>query len=384
MWRISCLTLALLALLAPLAAQPYRDFTHPSLALGDQRNYRVFLPLNYETSGKSYPVIYYFHSHSDRYTLGTYGKEANFTERIADYVASHDVVVVVPDGYVARDYTGFYGGSPWDIRENGGTHDFGAYFLELSWLIDANYRTLKTRRSRATSGLSMGGFLSLYLSARYPERVGSASAFNPGPEFYPGEPGNRNLWRPKDHVANHSHSKVRLIRASGDYISQYHEETRAAYARAHDVDFEFRQDEYHRHWATSIAETFDFHMRAFFDESLDRAPEQWSYASSYRDAEPWGYRVSATGNGIWWLEDVMPSGFRASTRKWAPDGPADASRRITVWTSPRYKAGAMYTVSMLDVASAKVSHASLTADDTGRLRIALTGAVTQVSIAGPG
>ena len=61
---------------------------------------------------------------------------------------------------------------------------------------------------------------------------------------------------------------MRLIRASGDYISQYHEETRVAYARAHAVDFEYRQDEYHRHWATSIAETFDFHMRAFRASSL--------------------------------------------------------------------------------------------------------------------
>ena len=65
---------------------------------------------------------------------------------------------------------------------------------------------------------------------------------------------------------------VRLIRASGDYISQYHEETRDAYARAHDVDFEYRRDEYHRHWATSIGETFDFHMRAFANATLDNVP----------------------------------------------------------------------------------------------------------------
>ena len=52
---------------------------------------------------------------------------------------------------------------------------------------------------------------------------------------------------------------IRLIRASGDYISQYHEETRDAYAACRRVDFEYRQDEYHRHWATSIGETFDFH-----------------------------------------------------------------------------------------------------------------------------
>ena len=28
----------------------------------------------------------------------------------------------------------------------------------------------------------------------------------------------------------------------------------APYASAHEVDYEYRRDEYHRHWATSIAE----------------------------------------------------------------------------------------------------------------------------------
>ena len=98
----------------------------------------------------------------------------------------------------------------------------------------------------------MGGFMSLWLSARHPQLIGSALAFNPGPEFHVGDKGWRVLWRPKDHVSSHTLTMVRLVRASGDYISQYHEETREAYARAHDVSFEYRRDEYHRHWATSI------------------------------------------------------------------------------------------------------------------------------------
>jgi enterochelin esterase-like enzyme len=59
--------------------------------------------------------------------------------------------------------------------------------------IDHAYRTLTDRRHRAISGLSMGGFMSLYLSARYPHLIGSASSFNPGPEFFTGERGRRVL-----------------------------------------------------------------------------------------------------------------------------------------------------------------------------------------------
>ena len=86
-----------------------------------------------------------------------------------------------------------------------------------------------------------------------------------------------------------------LIRASGDYISQYHEETRDAYARATAVDFEYRRDEYHRHWATSISETFDFHRRAFGTPKLDNIPETWSHAEAYAAADVHGWQVESEG-----------------------------------------------------------------------------------------
>ena len=233
------------------------------------RHYRIFLPSNYDAVSTRYPVIYYLHGHSDRYTLEDYDHGEDTVPKICRFVATHAVIVVAVDGYIAREYTGFYGGDPYDVRPSGGDIDFGKYFLEQVATIDANYRTLTSRRYRATSGLSMGGFMSLYLSARYPQIIGSCSAFNPGPEFYVGEKGRRSLWRPKDYVLSYQHTPVRLVRASGDYISQYTEETRAAFASTPSVNFEFRQDEYDRHWATSIAETFDFHMRAFADPALD-------------------------------------------------------------------------------------------------------------------
>ena len=326
-----CLLLTAFCLLplAPLRAadqprQPFIDCTYMSKVFGEQRHYRLFLPPDYDTSRKAYPVIYYFHGHSDRYTLEDYDNGKDTVPKIAAFVATHPVVVVAVDGYVARDYQGFYGGAPWDImKTTGGDYDFGPYFRELVTYIDGTYRTLTSRRFRATSGLSMGGFMSLYLSARYPDLIGSASSFNPGPEFYVGDKGRRVLWRPKDHVSNHTHTMIRLIRASGDYISQYTEETHDAYARAEDVDFEFRQDEYHRHWATSIGETFEFHMRAFARSNLDNVPTTWDHDDAYSDFSVWGYHVKSLGNDptITCLEDVTQGGLRVTTRavgaRWA-------------------------------------------------------------------
>jgi predicted alpha/beta superfamily hydrolase len=365
-------------------SQPFHDRRHVSSVFGQERNYRVFLPRSYESAAQRYPVIYYFHGHSDRYTLEHYDKGQDTVPKIAAFVATHDVIVVSVDGYVARDYTGFYGGSPWDVREEGGDHDFGAYFRELVTHVDSTYRTLTDRRHRGTSGLSMGGFMSLWLSARFPDLIGSASAFNPGPEFYTGEKKARVLWRPKDHVTNHLHTAVRLVRASGDYISQYHEETRDAYARS-DVDFEFRQDEYHRHWATSIGETFEFHMSAFQNSALDNVPVKWSHASPYRRFAAWDYEVEAMGEGpgLTYLTDVRQGGFRVTTRKWAPDGPA-ASRRISIRTAPQYSPGEGYVMLDHELSSGKTTRSEVRAAKDGRLTVTVDGNGHEISFIGLG
>jgi len=375
-------------LLAPttlLSDQPFYDRVHPSRIFNGPRHYRIFLPRGYESSAKVYPVIYYFHGHSDRYTLERYDNGADTVPKIADFVATHDVIVVAPDGYVARSYSAFYGGSPWDIQQRDVEYDFGEYFRELVAHIDGSYRTLTDRRHRATSGLSMGGYMSLWLSARYPDLIGSASSFNPGPEFFAGDRDHRVLWRPKDHVANHEQVMIRLVRASGDYISQYTEETRMAYARAPKVSFEYRQDEYHRHWATSVAETFDFHMRAFATASLDNVPVEWSHDDPYAHFRVWNYDVESTGPGpgITYLGDVTQNGFRLTTRKWAPDGPP-SSREITVTTPSRYEPGATYTIVDRGLSNNELRRHTINADAEGRLTVATDGSGHEISIIGPG
>lgn len=365
-------------------ARTFEDHTHSSKVFGTERNYRLFLPKGYEHSTRRYPVIYYFHGHSDRYTLERYDQGTDTVPKIARFVAENEVVVVTVDGYVARDYTGFYGGSPWDVRIEGGDFDFGEYFKELVAHIDSTYRTLTDRRHRATSGLSMGGFMSLWLSARYPDLIGSASSFNPGPEFYAGDKGTRMLWRPKDHVPNHQHTMVRLIHASGDFISQYHEETRDAYAPS-EVDFEYRRDEYHRHWATSIGETFAFHTRAFANPALNNVPASWSHSNPYKRFEVWGYQVEASGEGnaMVYLENVTQCGMRVRTRRWAPDGPP-GDRSIRIRTAPLYTPGARYELLSRSLNAGKTERSELVAGTDGRLEIAVDGAGYQMGISGPG
>ena len=98
-------TLYVLVLFAGAAGgtQPYFDKTHASVVFGEDRHYRIFLPPDYERSPRSYPVIYYFHGHSDRYTLEKYDNGLDTVPKIASFVANHKVIVVAVDGYVAGE-----------------------------------------------------------------------------------------------------------------------------------------------------------------------------------------------------------------------------------------------------------------------------------------
>src|SRR4051812_19086632 len=105
------------------AQQPYRDERHPSRVFGEERSYRTFLPAGYDAHPDArYPVVYYFHGHSDRYTLEKYDDGLDTVPKIAAYTAAHPIIVVAADGYVAQHYTGFYGGTPYDVRRDGGDY----------------------------------------------------------------------------------------------------------------------------------------------------------------------------------------------------------------------------------------------------------------------
>src|SRR5664279_2088817 len=98
--------------LAVRGAEPLiLDESHESKVFGETRHYRIFLPPDYRTSGKRYPVIYWFHGWGERYTQppagapgrnydqgdGVYGGDT-----IGRFVGYHDVIVVKWDGYNPR------------------------------------------------------------------------------------------------------------------------------------------------------------------------------------------------------------------------------------------------------------------------------------------
>lgn len=379
--RCFFLALAVVLMSSPAAGklaaeQDFHDRSHWSETFGQWRQYRVILPSDYKTSGKHYPVVYYFHGHSSRYAGEPYGtgQQVSLPDMI-DYVKKNDIIAVRWDGYVERNYSTFYSGSPYDIQQESGGMDFGKYFLELVAHVDSAYRTVSDRQHRATCGLSMGGFMSLYLSGRYPDIIGSASSYNPGHEFYVGPEDARVHYMLKNHIINNGGQRIRLIRASGDYISQYHEELNELYSRTPEVDYQYRREEYHRHWVNNLQETLDFHMRAFEDKSLNDLPRSFNHDNPFPEFSLWGWdvRVENKKAGYVCLRDVQFGYLRVFTRAWDPDGPAVEDQKITITTPEHFGNRKIYRIMDYSHQDGTVRYHEIRSSERGRLTFTVDG-----------
>ena len=128
----------------------------------------VITPDGYE-NGHEYPVIYLLHGHSGDHRMWT---GEGIVGKLAD---RYGIMMVLPDGkneiiipldkkrYLITDLT----------RE------------ELIEYIDSNYKTIRDRKARAITGLSMGGHGALYLAFRHPDIFGSAGSTSGGVDFRP-------------------------------------------------------------------------------------------------------------------------------------------------------------------------------------------------------
>src|ERR1041385_4869306 len=128
----------LLAGAASAADALIQDRTFESQVFGETRNYRIFLPPDYATSDKRYPVIYWFHGYSERHNQPpANSKDRNYDQgidyggdTIAAFVGSHDVIVVKWDGYNPRTPGERYP-RPYNISPVETHRQFPLYFPEL-------------------------------------------------------------------------------------------------------------------------------------------------------------------------------------------------------------------------------------------------------------
>jgi predicted alpha/beta superfamily hydrolase len=155
--------------------------------LGRQRRVWIYLPADYTSSHKKYPVIYMQDGQNlfDEYTSG-YGEWG--IDEIMDKLPAKDECIIV-----GIDHGGDYRITEYDPYDSKYGKGQGAAYIDflaetLKPYIDQHYRT-KTGASHTTiAGSSMGGLISMYAVLKYPGVFGNAGIFSPAfwiaPDLY--------------------------------------------------------------------------------------------------------------------------------------------------------------------------------------------------------
>lgn len=131
----------------------------------------VITPDSY-AQGKNLPVVYLLHGAGDSY-WGWIKK----VPAIQQYADQFQTIIVCPDGNV----TSWYFDSPVDQEWKYETY----VATELVNWIDKNYKTIRDRKARAITGLSMGGHGALYLSFKHQDVFGAAGSMSGGVDITP-------------------------------------------------------------------------------------------------------------------------------------------------------------------------------------------------------
>lgn len=139
-----------------------------SKILNMERKYAVYLPPDYETSQRSYPVLYLLHGAGDDQTGWVqFGEVLRITDKaIHDGIAT-PMIIIMPDANTGqRGYNN-------DIQGKWRYEDF--FFNELMPYVEKTYRIKGEKRYRAVAGLSMGGYGSFLYALHRPDLFSAAA-----------------------------------------------------------------------------------------------------------------------------------------------------------------------------------------------------------------
>lgn len=160
------------------------NITIPELSGDMQRLVYVYLPEDYETSGKRYPVLYMFDGHNVFYdSHATYGKSWGMSEYLD---ANHKqlIIVAVECNHEGHKRLEEYSPVDFEFPDVGVVPGKGKIYMD--WLIgtlkpeiDAKYPTLTDRENTSIAGSSMGGLMALYGVCEYNRVFKRAACVSP-------------------------------------------------------------------------------------------------------------------------------------------------------------------------------------------------------------
>ncbi|MBP9222056.1 MAG: alpha/beta hydrolase, partial [Chitinophagales bacterium] len=165
--------------------EPNKDviqFQIYSPELKREKNIRIYLPCDYKTSNKNYPVLYMLDGQNLFDDVYAYGGEWGVDENM-DSICNlgWTTSIIVGIDHAGEKRTTEY--SPWFINEEygGGEGDeFGSFLTNtLKPKIDSMYRTKPQREFTSVAGSSMGGLMSLYIVLNHNDIFSKGGIFSP-------------------------------------------------------------------------------------------------------------------------------------------------------------------------------------------------------------
>jgi enterochelin esterase-like enzyme len=155
---------------ASLLAQSGKVLDHesmPSKILKGDRKYAVYLPPDYETSKRTYPVLYLLHGAGDDQTGWVqFGEVLNIADKAINEGKATPMIIIMPDANTGQ--RGYFN----NLKNDWRYEDF--FFEEFMPFVEKAYRIKSEKRFRAVAGLSMGGGGSFMYALRHPELFSSA------------------------------------------------------------------------------------------------------------------------------------------------------------------------------------------------------------------
>lgn len=148
-------------------SQVFDNRSIPSKILKSDRKYAVYLPAGYETSQRSYPVLYLLHGATDNHTGWVqFGEVQRIADKAIQDGTATAMIIIMPDADTGR--MGYFNG----IAGDWNYEDF--FFQEFMPTIEKTYRIKAEKRYRAVAGLSMGGGGTFMYALHHPELFSSA------------------------------------------------------------------------------------------------------------------------------------------------------------------------------------------------------------------
>lgn len=149
--------------------------------LNRERRIWIYLPPNYDTAKKTYPVIYMHDGQNLFDNRTSYSGEWEVDETLNRLFKEKgfELIVIGIDNGGSRRLDEY---SPWKNNKYGGGE--GSAYVDfivqtLKPYVDKNYRTKLDNKNTAIMGSSMGGLISYYAGSKYPKVFSKIGVFSP-------------------------------------------------------------------------------------------------------------------------------------------------------------------------------------------------------------